>query len=519
MPWPKNLQVDKRIVVLLSASTYESYPKALREAVSNAYDADATRVDIKIDLDQDRMTIVDNGSGMTPDEFDFYLRVAGRQRRRARRSALGRIRIGQFGIGFLSVFPFCQVVQVESTVTNSPVVFRATIPAEQFTTESQTPEDVTAIDVNGYEFSEPDLLRRHYTQITLRGLTYLVRRYLDPPSRAKPADSNTVRSWDGIDRLRWELGETLPVPFTKKSVLGSALGQPANPLAVFLNGKQLFRNDYCEEVLESKRATVGSADFRYAIGTSWKAVHPYEARGLKIRLHGVGVGQRTYFDLQVAGRTFSRLHWLSGTIEIAAGLDESIALDRDSFTTTENYDEVREFFRERLRRMAYDIEAIDVGRRQIHKLAKSKDIPATPKLQQVKEQAAELSDRGFVVRVSDDAEIGSEPATVDLARRMVTIRPKHPSFSESISIAGRSQAVRYSEWDYTVGKYPACRLTKDGTVEINTSYPPFRSSRLGDVLRKVQLILVFAEARAQTKEELFELVQQALLEEFGEDVK
>ena len=51
--WVKHLTVDKRIVSLLSASTYENFPGAIREMVSNAYDADATEVNINIDLKKD----------------------------------------------------------------------------------------------------------------------------------------------------------------------------------------------------------------------------------------------------------------------------------------------------------------------------------------------------------------------------------------------------------------------------------------------------------------------------------
>ena len=73
MSWPKHLTVDKRIVLLLSASTYENFPRALRELVSNAYDADATTVTVDISSRKKTVIVNDNGSGMTPDEFDFFL--------------------------------------------------------------------------------------------------------------------------------------------------------------------------------------------------------------------------------------------------------------------------------------------------------------------------------------------------------------------------------------------------------------------------------------------------------------
>ena len=104
--WPKKITVDKRIVSLLSKSTYEKFPMAIRETVSNAYDADATSVNIEINLDKHQMSITDNGVGMTSDEFDFYLRIAGNKRGKTASIKFKRKRIGQLGVGFLAIFPF-----------------------------------------------------------------------------------------------------------------------------------------------------------------------------------------------------------------------------------------------------------------------------------------------------------------------------------------------------------------------------------------------------------------------------
>src|SRR5215468_4120811 len=111
-----SLTVDKNIVEILSRSTYQrNFSYALREMVSNAYDADATRVSITIDRRSNSLTIHDNGSGMTRDEFSYYLRIAGKKRGKLLTSRFRRKRIGQFGVGFLSVFPFCHTLRVTTT--------------------------------------------------------------------------------------------------------------------------------------------------------------------------------------------------------------------------------------------------------------------------------------------------------------------------------------------------------------------------------------------------------------------
>src|SRR5438874_1532006 len=55
----------------LSRQTYDSFPKALREAVLNALDADATRVDIDFSQVEDsrQITVTDDGVGMSMPDF------------------------------------------------------------------------------------------------------------------------------------------------------------------------------------------------------------------------------------------------------------------------------------------------------------------------------------------------------------------------------------------------------------------------------------------------------------------
>lgn len=519
MAWPKKLSVDKRIVSLLSASTYESFPRALREMVSNAYDADATRVDISIDQRRSVIEVTDNGSGMTPDEFDLFLRIAGRQRSRSRTTRLGRTRIGQFGIGFLAMFPFCHEVQVESTVEASPVVFRARIPASRFFHDSDRVEDVTAARVDGEEHEDRRLRERHYTKISLIKTSRLVERFLGSKLDRRQFQ-NSIRSWPGPERLAWELQDILPISLPHDSVIAQYVQPKEVKFRVTLNGKPLEANDYVEEVLaHSSRGgdTVGRVRLHYAIGTPWRGVHPDEARGLRVRLHGMGVGDRQSFDLNVQGRTFSRLHWLTGEVNIIAGLDEALTLDRDSFTATQDYDLFREFFREKLREQAFYVEDVDEARRKIkEQTAGSPRSKTESRRVVISEQVNRLKKRGFEVKerpvTSGDRRAG--PVEIDTKRRQVTIHPDHQTLQDTLTVGGTSYKVVFGRWDYKDDRYKACRLVKQRTIELNQAYPLF-SGAYKDVFRRLQVLLVRADADASSKRELFDRIQQLLLREFS----
>ncbi|MBA3283721.1 MAG: ATP-binding protein [Nitrosopumilus sp.] len=69
--WPKSISVDKRIVRILSESTYENFPRALKELITNSYDADARNVKVTIDIKNETLIVEDDGKGMN--EHDFFL--------------------------------------------------------------------------------------------------------------------------------------------------------------------------------------------------------------------------------------------------------------------------------------------------------------------------------------------------------------------------------------------------------------------------------------------------------------
>ena len=100
----------------LGAGLHGSIPAALAEAVANAWDADAGRVDIRTGPGG-TITIQDDGSGMTvSDANEKYLRsgYARRETGEAKTGRRGRPVMGRKGIGKLSLFSIAGTVTVHS---------------------------------------------------------------------------------------------------------------------------------------------------------------------------------------------------------------------------------------------------------------------------------------------------------------------------------------------------------------------------------------------------------------------
>ena len=77
---------------------------ALAELVKNSYDADATDVTIKFAPNEDSIKIIDNGHGMTFDEFkNFWMRIGTTHKREKQSKKLGRLMSGSKGVGRLAV--------------------------------------------------------------------------------------------------------------------------------------------------------------------------------------------------------------------------------------------------------------------------------------------------------------------------------------------------------------------------------------------------------------------------------
>ncbi|MCB9297122.1 MAG: ATP-binding protein [Lewinellaceae bacterium] len=84
---------------------------------------------------------------MSEDDFDFYLRIAGKLEERVIIQRRRRI-VGKFGVGFLAVFPFCKIYEIETTRRGSAELIKARINCEKyFTFDENTTIDVDSVPI------------------------------------------------------------------------------------------------------------------------------------------------------------------------------------------------------------------------------------------------------------------------------------------------------------------------------------------------------------------------------------
>lgn len=473
--WPKHITVDKRIVRILSASTYDNFPNALKEVITNSYDADASEVSIIIDLKMETITIEDDGIGMSDFDFSQYLKIAGMKREKNIKTSSGRATIGQFGVGFLSVFPFFKNFSIETKIAGSDEILQAEIPC--FLYFGSNSVDISDIKVQGGIKYDKSKNRSHYTKIKLSGFTPLSKRFFSPPSKRKPR-RNSILNESSIEILRWRLSEDLPLKYEDEKLNKLFNIYSRNlPFKVTLNRYEILRKIYGKKILETNRKDVeqlGKIKFKYFICTSREAINnPIEGRYLKIRNLNVGVGDRTAFGLGTeVGGARSRLHWLSGEIHIISGMNNLITVSRDKFNYDEDYEKLKDFF---VKKLSY----------HSTKLEKEEEIK-------------KLLDSTKSNRIKN----------VKLLSELESVK---------IEIEGKQYHVLLNDWDYNKEFFSACRIEKNNLI-INRSYPLFKGVKYTDIFIKLHLMLLRQLKSHLLNDKTYSLMSKMILEIY-EDYK
>ena len=111
------IKYDRNTIDHLGIKLYSAFPPVLAELISNAYDADAENVKIRIDYNNKTVVISDDGEGMNHEELNNRYLVIGRNRRiqdNGLSSVKNRKVTGKKGLGKLATFGIANEIEVSS---------------------------------------------------------------------------------------------------------------------------------------------------------------------------------------------------------------------------------------------------------------------------------------------------------------------------------------------------------------------------------------------------------------------
>ena len=203
------LRTDEQVLARVTDGIYRQPGSAIRELVSNAYDADAKQVVIKTDRPRfHTLSVEDDGMGMTPTALAHLLHHIGGSAKRSRegaelgiasttdpaRSPSGRRLIGKIGIGLFSVSQLTHRFQIITKTAGDPFRTIALVVLRQYSDESAPTPD----EQGQHEAGLVTIWREPATDVDSHGTTIIL-------TDIRPQTRDTLQSqdlWGAIDADR-----------------------------------------------------------------------------------------------------------------------------------------------------------------------------------------------------------------------------------------------------------------------------------------------------------------------------
>ncbi len=370
------IKVHEKALAHLTRGMYRSPASALRELVSNAWDADATLVRITTGAPGFfQLSVQDNGQGFGKDDFEQLMSGGiGNSQKRPNNLALsnGRKVIGRLGVGMLGIAQICLGFTVTSK-TKDGSGFKARIRLYDLMKEQLDESDSslveddggqTIVDVGEYEFLPFDVKTvdvgtliladdLHPTFVKVFQESVSSDRYEDVPIDWAKAIGimsryRSLRELGDYWRLLWELSVSCPVPYvTGRALPEKAIEQEQIRLKrynfnVLVDGIKILKPVFLSgniagyTVKRIPRTTLRSygknVTFHgYIAVQEASQLKPDELRGILIRLGDVGIG---YYDpsmLDFRDNEGPRNRWITGEVFVDEGVEDALNIDRDSF--------------------------------------------------------------------------------------------------------------------------------------------------------------------------------------------
>lgn len=422
------IKVSRKILADVGRGIYKTPANAIKELVSNAFDACATRVGIATNAPYfDTLTCEDNGKGMTLDEFGDILGRIGSSTKRANRAefidcrGIERPIIGKIGIGLLSVSQICDRFTVISKTEGQEHSFEAAIDMLQFEKDDAYSSGEGEIALGEYEIVEkvcaPEEISNSYTKIVMSPLRKgfqrdLMREYKNKILRvketvpqvlcfadfAKPLSNKDFRSIGTYDYMLWELGLLCPIKYLEEDedivfpslrfIKEDIERLDSYKFRLFVDGLEVYRPIF---FLKSDKIQKEDEDFKvyilprfdeevdgetltfhghiYAQRTK---ITPTELQGILVRIKDVGIGGYDKSILKYQRQEGPIFGMISGEVMIERGLESALNIDRNSFNETHpHYQElqfqIHSFIKDRV---AKDMRQISRKRRTREKTEK-----------------------------------------------------------------------------------------------------------------------------------------------------
>jgi hypothetical protein len=546
-----SMTVASDVVRYFSIGLYQNFARAVKELISNGYDAKATEVRIRVDLLSGRIIVRDNGAGMDlKDLKEKFLAIGAPTPLTEDIDELGRKRIGTFGIGSVAVFPYCEKVTVLTKKRNSDRSIQLDIDSSCFFEGGTFQLGVDEQAEFPYTVTTSDLPFEHGETIII--LEQIKPHILNELKETKKPKGSSIDELSGYEKFKWTLSQYCPLLYPPGYEEMAKFFEYKNrvPLRVWLDGEEIFRNvPENSKILEKGEKQFGNIKTKYVIMSPYGPVRPEEAKGLQIRLRDVAIGLPSDFEIvKLTGKVPGKLNYLCGEIHVLEGLSNALMIDRDSFSFTKEVADLQAFFRKKLAEWNQVLETRSLQDKEIYEgllftqdgervLAelKNADIIKFPRERlRISKRAISRSKRrrrespspvsrmrdilseekGISVKTKKMADLEAKRPPIEISedKKNITIYENHPAFTEKVAVLGKEFSVDYSNW--SIRETPSICKLDDGKAIFNLSHPLFNSGLSERVVKELSLGLLLTLKDEPDSTKLITRIEKLLTEVF-----
>lgn len=366
-----------KIIADISTGIYRSPAAALKELVSNSFDAGATELTISTGYpDFETLTCIDDGDGIKYDDFTDVMQYIGGSIKREV-SDVGRFRrpiIGKIGIGILALSQVKEQFSIVTSPRGESYGFEAKINVSEFKGKMATRVHLGKGEIGQYNIRKfREGKNKHYTIITTAKMRDGFRTILRdrPQKKFKPIAQSKGdfyefalklqnygnRPLDGYENMLFDLATMAPVPYLEEGPIKGWRGWEfmkrrleKYQFRLIVDGLDLRKpillptsldltsvpDDYKVYRLSFNDIVDGERlKFTGYIFHQRKQILPPNLQGILVRVRNVGIGVFDKSLLNYPIRVGPMGGGICGEIYVHDGLERALNIDRNSFRETD----------------------------------------------------------------------------------------------------------------------------------------------------------------------------------------
>ncbi|MEP1778595.1 ATP-binding protein [Reichenbachiella sp.] len=281
------IEVSKKTLLHISEGIYRTEGSSIKELISNAFDANATKVVINTNYPTfDILTCQDDGMGMTEDEFLRIVNggIGDSSKATIQENQGSRPTIGKLGIGILAIAQICRSFTIISHHKESKTAFKGRMVFRTDVDKVAKEKSLKSVgNQRNYEIGTWELDERYEYDPKKKGVLVFtkdlrqayIKRFreskaiLEAPQNETPLDFETLLNLFYINEYRaikelgpyyeliWELCQLAPLPYFRDTPLREEI---TDHITLYQN-EDIDQHENGTSFIEAKQAELSSFDF------------------------------------------------------------------------------------------------------------------------------------------------------------------------------------------------------------------------------------------------------------------